>query len=58
MLRHAEIAIGKIDEDPFYVGKVESARWFINGVSPKIATRRAAAEAESGALMELPVEAF
>ncbi|MFZ0013833.1 MAG: acyl-CoA dehydrogenase, partial [Acidimicrobiia bacterium] len=27
MLRHAEAAIGMIDDDPFYRGKVESARW-------------------------------
>ncbi len=58
LLRHAEIASGKTDEDPFYVGKVESARWFIGDVCPKIAARRADAESEDGSLMELPIEAF
>ena len=58
LLRHAEIAIGKVDEDPFYVGKVASARWFIDDVTPKVAARRKAAESEDGSLMDLPVEAF
>ena len=58
MLRHAEIAIEKVDEDPFYRGKVESARWLLNDVAPKVAARRDAAAAEDGSLMDLPVEAF
>lgn len=58
MLRHAEIAIDKVDEDPFYAGKVASARWFIRHTAPKAATRRAGAEAEDGGLMDLPVAAF
>ena len=58
MLRHAEIAIAKVDEDPFYLGKVESARWFLNDVGPKVTARRDAAGAEDGSLMEVPVEAF
>jgi hypothetical protein len=58
MLRHAEIAIEKVDEDPFYRGKVESARWLLNDVAPKVAARREAAVAEDGSLMDLPVEAF
>jgi alkylation response protein AidB-like acyl-CoA dehydrogenase len=58
MLRHAEIAMAKMGEDPFYQGKVESARWFIRHVAPKAAIRRAGAEAEDGSLMDLPVEAF
>ena len=58
MLRHAEIAIEKVDEDPFYRGKVESARWLLNDVAPKVAARRQAAVAEDGSLMDLPVEAF
>jgi hypothetical protein len=58
MLRQAEIAMDKVDEDPFYRGKVESARWLIRHVAPKTATRRAGAEAEDGSLMDLPVEAF
>ncbi len=58
MLRHAEIAFDKIEDEPFYQGKVESARWFVRHVAPKIASRRAAAAAEDGHLMEIPVEAF
>lgn len=58
LLRHAEIAISKIDDDVFYRGKIESARWFVRHVAPKAATRRQAAEAEDGRLMSLPVEAF
>jgi alkylation response protein AidB-like acyl-CoA dehydrogenase len=58
LLRHAEIAIAKVDEDPFYVGKVSSARWLLDDVAPKIAARRKAAESEDGSLMDLPVEAF
>jgi hypothetical protein len=58
LLRQAEIAIVKVDEDPFYRGKVEAARWFIDEVAPKVAARRVRAEAEDGALMDLPVEAF
>jgi alkylation response protein AidB-like acyl-CoA dehydrogenase len=58
MLRQAEIAIEKVNDDPFYRGKVAAARWFIRHVAPKVATRRAGAEAEDGSLMDLPVEAF
>ncbi len=58
LLRHAEIAFPLMAEDPFYRGKVESARWFIRMAAPQIAVRRAAAETEDGAVMDLPVEAF
>lgn len=58
LLRQAEIAFPKMDEDPFYRGKVESARWFLEDVAPKIVARRDAAKTEDGSLMELPVEAF
>lgn len=58
LLRHAEIAYDKVDEDPFYRGKVECARWLINDVAPKVSARRKAAESEDGSLMDLPVEAF
>jgi hypothetical protein len=58
LLRHAEIALAKTDNDPFYRGKVESARWFVRHTAPKAAIRRAAAEAEDGTLMDLPVAAF
>jgi hypothetical protein len=58
MLRQAEVALPKVDEDPFYRGKVESARWLVRHVAPKAGVRRAAAAAEDGSLMNLPVEAF
>jgi alkylation response protein AidB-like acyl-CoA dehydrogenase len=58
LMRHAEIAIGRVDEDPFYAGKVESARWFLRLAGPQIAARREAATAEDGSLMRVPVEAF
>lgn len=58
LLRQAEIAVGKIDEDPFYLGKVESARWFLNDVAPKVSARREKAASEDGRLMDIPVEAF
>jgi len=47
-----------VEDDPFYLGKVESAKWFLEMTAPKIAARRVAAEAEDGALMDLPIEAF
>ena len=58
MLRQAEIAVEKMDDDPFYLGKLESARWFVRHVAPKAGIRRAGAEAEDGSLMGLPLEAF
>ncbi len=58
MLRQAEIVAPKVDEDPFYLGKLESARWFVRHAAPKAALRRATAEAEDGRLMEMPVGAF
>ncbi len=63
MLRHAELALSKLPEAEgadrdFYTGKVASARWFVGHVLPRTALRRAAAEQEEGALMELPDSAF
>ena len=63
LIRHAGIAFDAIDgadEDDraFYEGKIASARWFAATVLPDAALRRARAEAEDGALMELPIEAF
>jgi alkylation response protein AidB-like acyl-CoA dehydrogenase len=58
MLRQAEVALPKVDVEPFYRGKVEAARWFLRHVAPKTAMRRAAAAAEDGALMDLAVAAF
>jgi hypothetical protein len=58
MLRHAEILAPSSEEDPYARGKVASAEFFIAETAPQVAARRAAAEREDGALMELPVEAF
>jgi hypothetical protein len=58
LLRHAEVALPKIDEDPFYRGKVESALWYLADVAPHVAARRKRAVEENGHLMDLPVEAF
>ena len=57
MLRHAEVAMAA-DSDPFYEGKIASARFFVRHVAPKVAARRAAAEAEDGALMNMADESF
>jgi alkylation response protein AidB-like acyl-CoA dehydrogenase len=58
MLRHAEIAMAMVEDDPFYRGKVESARWFVRQAAPKAANRRAATATEDGGLMSLGVESF
>jgi alkylation response protein AidB-like acyl-CoA dehydrogenase len=63
LLKHAEIAIQALPEaspadTAFYEGKIASARFFAKNVLPKAKLRRAAAEGEDGALMEIPVEAF
>lgn len=58
LLGHAEVASAADDSDPFYEGKIASARFFVRHVAPKIAARRAATEAEDGALMTMSDEAF
>ncbi len=64
LLRHAEIASDRLEADAagadegFYRGKVATARWFARNVLPKVALRKAGAEQEDGALMDLPAEAF
>ena len=63
LIRHAAVALDAIDnatgvDIAFYEGKIASARWFASRVLPKAALRRSQAEAEDGAVMELPVEAF
>ncbi len=57
LLVHAELALDRLD-DPFYAGKVASARWFLRMHTGEIAARRAVAETEDGSVMDLPVEAF
>ncbi len=58
MLRQAEIAAPKVDDDPFYAGKLHAARFLVADVAPKVAMRRTRAEAEDGSLMDLPEAAF
>ena len=57
LLRHGEVALAA-EPSPFYEGKVASARFFVRHVAPKVAARRAAVEAEDGALMKMADEAF
>ncbi len=60
LLRHAEVALAAEPgtDDAFYEGKVAAARFFARHALPKARLRREAAEAEDGALMEMPDEAF
>ncbi len=63
LIRHAAIAIeaneGASEGDrAFYEGKIASARWFAANVLPEVTLRRRRAEAEDGAVMELPIAAF
>jgi hypothetical protein len=58
LLRQAEIALAKSDEDPFYEGKVASARWFVRLAAPQVGARRDAAVVEDGAVMRLSPDAF
>lgn len=46
LLRQAGVAIQRVDEDAFYAGKVEAARWLIKDVAPKVTARRDAARDE------------
>ena len=64
LLRHADVARGKLDagatgpDADFYAGKLAAARYFADAVLPKARQRRELAEAEDGALMEVPEAAF
>jgi alkylation response protein AidB-like acyl-CoA dehydrogenase len=63
LLRHAEVADGaRAGADPvdagFYEGKIAAARFFARHALPKVRARREAAEAEDGALIRLPDDAF
>jgi alkylation response protein AidB-like acyl-CoA dehydrogenase len=58
LLRHAEIALPGAGADDFLAGKVASARFMVRHVGPKVAARRAAAEAEDGSLMVMSDGAF
>lgn len=63
LLRHAEIAVAALDnaeggDAEYYRGKIASARFFALHALPNVSRRRRLAEAEDGALMDLPIEAF
>ncbi len=58
LLRQAEVAVAKTGDDPFYQGKMESMRWVLAEIAPRVEARRRAAETEDGHLMRVPVEAF
>ena len=64
LLRHADVARAGLDagasgdDVDFYTGKLASARYFAQAVLPKARQRRELAEAEDGALMEVPEGAF
>ncbi|WIV59726.1 acyl-CoA dehydrogenase [Amycolatopsis nalaikhensis] len=64
LLKHAEVAIGKLDagasakDKPFYEGKIAVASFFAKQVLPELTARRAIVEAADNALMELDEAAF
>ncbi len=63
LLRHAQIAQEAMPEasdadKEFYEGKIESARFFIRHVAPKIAARLHSAQLEDAHLMEMSDGAF
>ncbi|CAB4918944.1 MAG: acyl-CoA dehydrogenase [Actinobacteria bacterium] len=64
LLRQAEVAAAALTGDVsekdrmFYLGKVETARWFARNRLPLLAAERAVAEATDLDLMEMPEEAF
>ena len=64
LLRQAEIAQAKLNagatgkDRDFYLGKVESAKWFISHRLPLIGAERRAVQATDDSLMELPEAAF
>ncbi len=64
LLRQAEVALAALAGDPsdrdkdFYIGKVESARWFARNRLPLLAAERGIAEATTDEIMEIPEAAF
>jgi alkylation response protein AidB-like acyl-CoA dehydrogenase len=62
LLRQADIAVEKLpnagkDAD-FYIGKIASAKFFVQNYLPHITADRKIVEATNGAIMEIPVNAF
>jgi hypothetical protein len=61
LLGHAEVALPLLEDRPddgFLLGKVASSRFFVRHVARKATARRAAVEAEDGALMSMPDTAW
>ena len=64
LIRQAEVATraleaGAVDRDrTFYLGKIETAKWFARNRLPLLAAERAVAEATTLEVMELPEESF
>jgi alkylation response protein AidB-like acyl-CoA dehydrogenase len=64
LLKHAEIAIGKLDagasakDVPFYEGKVAVASFFAKSVLPELTSRRAIVEGADNDLMDVDEAAF
>ena len=64
LIRQAEVALAALDAGPkdrdkdFYIGKVESARWFARNRLPLLAAERGIAEATTGEIMDIPESAF
>ncbi len=64
LVRQAEVALAALAAGPsdrdkdFYIGKVESARWFARNRLPLLAAERGIAEATTGEIMEIPEAAF
>ena len=64
LLRQAEVALAALEGDPserdraFYLGKVETARWFARNRLPLLAAERVITEGTTLDVMELPEEAF
>jgi alkylation response protein AidB-like acyl-CoA dehydrogenase len=64
LIRQAEVALAALDDGPkdrdkdFYIGKVESARWFARNRLPLLAAERGIAEATTDEIMEIPESAF
>ncbi|NCG03668.1 MAG: acyl-CoA dehydrogenase [Actinomycetales bacterium] len=63
LIRQAEVALAALDAGPkdrdkdFYIGKVESARWFARNRLPLLAAERGIAEATTDEIMEIPESA-
>ncbi|MSO27738.1 MAG: acyl-CoA dehydrogenase [Candidatus Nanopelagicales bacterium] len=64
LLRQAEVAIAALERDvsdrdrTFYIGKIETAKWFARNRLPLLAAERAIAEATTLEVMELAEESF